>query len=134
MRKIKKIFVVLLILFVVFFIGTELCIMKYLKEYGYGIKELPQTTLVYFHMSKGFTVERIDDSHTVFIGRSDYIYDKVFDKKGYFESDMMGMDIFYSKKGEYKEDNHYDFSIFLSDDWCHWFRIYEIGKYTIEDF
>lgn len=81
MRKIKKIFVVLLILFVVFFIGTELCIMKYLKEYGYGIKELPQTTLVYFHMSKSFTVERVDDSNTVFIGRSDYIYDKVFDKK-----------------------------------------------------
>lgn len=134
MRKIKKIFVVLLILSVVFFIGTELCIMKYLKKYGYGIKELPQTTLVYFHMSKGFTVERVDDSHTFFIGRSDYIYDKVFDKKGYFESDMMGTDIFYSKKGEYKEDNHYDFSIYLSDDWCHWFRVYEIGRYTIEDF
>ncbi len=67
LTKIKKIILVLFILLGVFFVGTELCIMKYLKEYGYGIKELPQTTMVYFHLSKGFTVERADDNHSVFL-------------------------------------------------------------------
>jgi len=134
LTKIKKIILVLFILVAVFFVGTELCIMKYLKEYGYGIKELPQTTMVYFNLSKGFTVERTDDNHSVFIGRSNYIYDKVFDRKGYYESDRMGLDGFYSKKGEGREDNYHDFSIVSSNDWCHWFRVYEISGHTIEEF
>ena len=134
-KKLKKFVLTLIVLFSLFFIATEVCIMKYLKEYGYGIKELPQTTLVYFRLSNGFTVGETD-SQTVFIGRSDYIYDKLFEKNGYYESDRMAMDGFYSKIGEIKENNHtYDFRIYLSDDWCHWFRIYYIGKkYPIESF
>ncbi len=134
-KKLKKFVLTLIVLFSLFFIATEVCIMKYLKEYGYGIKELPQTTLVYFRLSNGFTVGETD-SQTIFIGRSEYIYDKLFEKNGYYESDGMGMDLFYSKIGEIKENNHtYDFRIYLSDDWCHWFRIYYIGKnYPIENF
>lgn len=135
MTKIKKIIIIILILFAVFFTTTELFIMKYLTKYGYGIKKLPQTTLVYFHMSNGFTVDS-DEKRNVFIGRSDYIYDKVFEKKGYYEADGMGLDIFYNKKGEVKENNHtFDLHLGLTDDWCHWFRIYTISQsYTIEDF
>ncbi|MDE6672040.1 MAG: hypothetical protein K2K16_07560 [Ruminococcus sp.] len=134
-KKLKKFVLTLIVLFSLFFIATEVCIMKYLKEYGYGIKELPQTTMVYFRLSNGFTVGETD-SQTIFIGRSDYIYDKLFEKNGYYEADRMAMDGFYSKIGEIKENNHtYDFLISSSDDWCHWFRIYYIGKkYPIESF
>lgn len=134
-KKLKKFVLTLIVLFSLFFIATEVCIMKYLKEYGYGIKELPQTTMVYFRLSNGFTVGETD-SQTIFIGRSDYIYDKLFEKNGYYEADRMAMDGFYNKIGEIKENNHtYDFLISSSDDWCHWFRIYYIGKkYPIENF
>ena len=81
---IKPILVIFAI--VVLFIGiNSICIYKYLSEYGYGIKELPQTVAVWLRLSDGFTVEVNDDedSHsTLFIGHSDiqdYIkkYEKV---------------------------------------------------------
>ncbi len=134
--KLKKVILTLIILFSIFFIATELCIMKYLKEYGYGIKELPQTTMVYFRLSNGFTVGQTEKGANIFIGRSDYIYDEVFEKKGYYEADRMGLDGFYNKVGEIKENDYtFDFWISSTNDWCHWFRIYYISKnYPIENF
>lgn len=130
----KKVIVIFFILFCMFFIATEAGIMKYLKEYGYGIKELPQTTMVYFHLSKGFTVEEIDGVST-FIGRHDYIYDRVFEKKGYYETDRLGSAGYYKKGEDKKGEHNFDFSIYSTDNWCHWFRVYQMNKdYTIEDF
>ena len=85
-----------LIVLVIFFIITEGCIYRYLKLYGYGIDELLGTTLVYFHLSQGFTVNSWDE-HSVFIGRHDYIYDEMFEKNGYYQVDRMGEVGFYHK-------------------------------------
>ncbi|WP_199669489.1 hypothetical protein, partial [Eubacterium sp. AF16-48] len=83
---IKPILVIFAI--VVLFIGiNSICIYKYLSEYGYGIKELPQTVAVWLRLSDGFTVEVNDDedSHsTLFIGHSDIQdYIKKYEKAGY---------------------------------------------------
>lgn len=133
--KLKKVILTLIILFSIFFIATELFIMKYLKEYGYGIKQLPKTTLVYFHLSKGFTVST-EGKHSIFIGRDSYIYDDFLQKKGYYKSDQMGLVYAYRKEGkDYSADNVHEFHITASNDWCHWFRVYGIGGgYKIEDF
>lgn len=105
---------------------------KYLTEYGYGIKELPKTAAVYFNISKGFTVKENDD-YTIFIGNHDYIYKDLFAKKGYYEADRLGLVGLYNKSGI--DTDPKDFSVFSTDDWCHWFRIYRItGDITIEDF
>lgn len=135
MKKAKKIILVFLIMFALFFVYTEIMIYSYLKDYGYGFKELPQATLVYFHLSDGFTVDTTEHGST-FIGRHDYIYDEVFLWKGYFESDQMGMVVYYAEIGkDYPEGNACSFSVFCSNDWCHWFRVYELsGGRKIEDF
>lgn len=135
--RLKNVFLALLVLCFVFFIFTELCILKYLREYGYGIKELPQTTLVYFRLSKGFTVGTNEvNQANIFIGRSEYIYEDVFEKNGYYEADRMGLDGFYHAKDEVKEnENTHGFMIYSTRDWCHWFRIYQISRdYPIENF
>ena len=133
-KKAKTIIVTCLILFALFFTYTEIMIYSYLKQYGYGFKELPQATLVYFHLSDGFTVDTNEHGST-FIGRHDYIYDEVFLWKGYFESDQMGMVVYYAEIGkDHPEGNACGFSVFCSNDWCHWFRVYELsGGRKIED-
>lgn len=134
-KKIKISLLVLISFCVIFIVFTEINIATYLKRYGYGTKELPQATLVYFHLSEGFTVEN-DGEYSVFIGSHSYIYDYVFGEKGYYEADRMGNAGFYSKKDEKKgNDDTFDFSIISTGDWCHWFRVYELsGGYKIEDF
>ena len=133
-KKIRKISFVLLLLFTVFFLFSEISIYRNLKRYGYGMNELPETTLVYFHISKGFTVEN-DNQNSVFIGRHSYIYEDVFDNKGYYEADRMGLDGFYQKKDEENNNHVFDFCITSTRDWCHWFRVYRLSDgYTIEDF
>ena len=87
MKKwIKPILVILAI--VMLFIGANsIFIYKYLSEYGYGIKELPQTVAVWLRLSDGFTVEVNDDgddSSTLFIGHSDLLYYlRKYENKGY---------------------------------------------------
>ncbi|MDE6780715.1 MAG: hypothetical protein K2J40_04550 [Ruminococcus sp.] len=130
---VKKIVLVILSLFVLFFAATELCILKYLKEYGYGISKLPETTLVYFHLSNGFTVHCNNKDNSIFIGRHDYIYDDIFSENGY----SMTSEVFCREAFYYKNDNNSSdiFCCYLTDDWCHWFRIYELSPgYKIEDF
>lgn len=134
---VKKIVLVILSLFFVFFVTTELCILKYLKKYGYGIGKLPETTLVYFHLSNGFTVRCNSKDNSIFIGRHDYIYGDIFSENGYSLYDPTG-ESFYGKSFHYnKNDNNSSdsFCCCLTDDWCHWFRIYELSPgYKIEDF
>ena len=126
-----------LIVLVIFFIITEGCIYSYLKLYGYGIDELLGTTLVYFHLSQGFTVNSSDE-HSVFIGRHNYIYDEMFEENGYYQADRMGEVGFYNKAVEGEEKKWvqpFDFNIISTSNWCHWFRVYELrGEYKIEDF
>ena len=130
-KRIKKPIIAIAILIAAFFILTECCIYYYLKSYGYGIKELPQTTLVYFHLSKGFSVGDSGD----FIGRHSDIYVELFEENGYFMSEQQGL-VKYFKKAENKNDDyHHDFDLFYSYDWCHWFRVYDLGgDRKIEDF
>lgn len=130
LSKIKKFILIILSIFVLFFVATEMCILKYLKEYGYGITKLPETTLVYFHLSKGVTVYNNGKDNSVFIGRHDYIYDDIFSENGYSLSEQMGTVFYYEN-----ENNSNGFSCYLTDKWCHWFRIYELSpSYRIEDF
>ncbi|WP_028510076.1 hypothetical protein [Ruminococcus sp. NK3A76] len=130
--RVKKALTATAILIALFFVLTEACILYYLKSYGYGIKELPQTTLVYFHLSEGFSV---DDSGR-FIGRHSYsFYNELFEEKGYYKSDQMGLDLFYKKTGNKNDDHHHDFVLSCCNEWCHWFRLYDLtDDMRIEDF
>lgn len=123
MKKwIKPILVILAI--VMLFIGANsIFIYKYLSEYGYGIKELPQTVAVWLRLSDGFTVEVNDDgddSSTLFIGHSDLLYYlRKYENKGY-EVEQMGSDVIihnYKTEGDYV-------GIGGMEEWCHWFRVY----------
>lgn len=128
----KKLIIVLIISIVVFLIlwvgYTLYQISYYLKEYGYGMNELPKTVAVYFHLSKGFTVEEVEETGaSIFIGRHNYIYDDVLKKKGYEQIDRNGTLIIYKNK---------DGSIIKigeQSEWCHWFRVYVITD-RIENF
>ena len=129
----KKIVLIIVSLFLVFFVATELFILKYLKEYGYGIRKLPETTLVYFHLIDGVTVFCNSKDNSIVIGRHDYIYDDIFSEKGYSCTE----EIFFEKAFRYENDNNSgdSFWCYLTDKWCHWFRIYELSPgYRIEDF
>ena len=121
---IKPILVIFAI--VVLFIGINpICIYKYLSEYGYGIKELPQTVAVSLRLSDCFTVEVNDDedSHsTLFIGHSDIQdYIKKYEKAGY-TAEQEGSDISIDKSNS--QDDKLHVGIGGMEEWCHWFRIY----------
>ena len=125
MKKwIKPILVILAI--VMLFIGANsVFIYKYLNEYGYGIKELPQTVAVWLGLSDGFTVQVNNDEEyhsTLFIGRSyfDY-YIKKYEKAGY-TAIQEGSDISIDSKSD---KSH--ISIGGMEEWCHWFRLYIIS-------
>ncbi|MBR1750452.1 MAG: hypothetical protein IJ740_06135 [Ruminococcus sp.] len=129
-KPLKKLLMIIAVIIAAFFIFTELCIYYYLKTYGFGIKELPQTTLVYFHLSTGFVAEENDDMKTVIGGHSiDAIEDKL-EKDGYYMYEQMGLDQFYKKNENKDKPNHYDLWISCGNEWCHWFRVY----YTDKDF
>lgn len=108
-------------------------IYKYLKEYGYGVKELPQTVAVYFHLDDGFTVKEKENGSSVFIGRENLLfYNDLIKKYGYREIDRLGT-VFVYKKEDSEEIT--DFTVSATGDWCHWFRVYVItNDYKIEDF
>ena len=131
MKK-KKIFIVIIaVIFLVYFIFTLISINHYLNKYGYSVRELPKTIAVYFHLSKGFTVEQTEDGKSTFIGRSNYIYDNVLKKKGYYESDRHGESGIYTKN---ENGKLYRLNLLNSNNWCHWFRIYILDGGKIEDF
>lgn len=125
---------VAVIVILVMFIGVNAAgVYSNLKEYGYGIKELPETLAVYFHLSEGFTVEEQEDGMSVFIGNEDLqYYSDIISKYGYKE-ERSGNDAFYKK--EDSQGNNEQFVIGATEDWCHWFRVYTIDNdYKIEDF
>lgn len=130
-NKKVTIITVIVLLFLAYFVITLININHYLNEYGYGIKELPKTIAVYFHLSKGFSVEQNEDGTSIFIGRHDYIYDDVFNKNGYYEFDRAGLLGIYTKVGYEEQSKLY---VLSTNDWCHWFRIYKMDGAKIEDF
>lgn len=94
-KVLKYILIISLILVIAFVLLNEYCMLGYLESYGFGIKELPRTNLVFLGISKGFTVSS-DEDWTTFIGRHDYIYEDLMEKNGYYECDRMGDAGFYS--------------------------------------
>ncbi|MBQ8514095.1 MAG: hypothetical protein IJ496_01700 [Ruminococcus sp.] len=129
----KRVLIGAAALLLLYILITLTGISGYLIKYGYGIKELPRTIAVYCNFSDGFTVDETESGRSVFIGRPDYIYDTLAEDSGYYESDRMGLVRYYNKSGEEAEPA--DFYIHASDDWCHWFRVYEMSDgYRIEDF
>ena len=106
---------------------------KYLKEYGYGVDELPKTLAVYFHLSKGFTVEEKVNGDSIFIGRENLTVYNYFAAKHGYKNEQYGLTLAYKQSNSKKEV--WDFSITATEDWCHWFRVYIIDNdYRIEDF
>lgn len=130
----KKILMALVICILLYLTVTISGTLHYLKEYGYGINELPKTLAVYFRLSNGFTVEENRETgNSRFIGNHDYIYKKLLKKHGYYEFDRMGLVGYYNQSGN--ETDEQTFAIVSGKDWCHWFRIYSISdRYRIEDF
>lgn len=121
-NMIKKIIMCIVLLFLVYFIFTLISINYYLNKYGYSVRELPKTVAVYFHLSKGFTVEQTEDGKYIFIGRHDDIYEEIL-KKEKFEADRYGASVLYTK---YEDGKQIRLSIVGTNYWCHWFRIYRL--------
>lgn len=130
-KLIKKIVFSIVILILVYFIFTVISINHYLNKYGYSVRELPKTVAVYFRLSNGFTVQQTDDNKSTFIGRANYIYDEVLNKKGYYELERYGNSGIYIKNENCKL---YRLDLLNSSNWCHWFRIYILDGGKIEDF
>lgn len=131
-QKRKKVIICIIFLILTYFLFTAIQINHYLNEYGYGIKELPKTVAVYFHLSKGFTVMQKENDTSVFIGRHDYnIYDKILAKRGYYRREKFGTSTIYMKNENQKKFKLY---VEATNNWCHWFRIYNIRGAKIEDF
>lgn len=120
-KLIIKVIVGILVLFALFCAYVSYDINNYLKSYGYGTSELSKTLMVYFHLSKGFTVKKVDDEKTIFIGSSNHtIYNDIFFKNGY-TCGKSGNMIMYEKNG--------DIIRMFEEEENHWFQIYLIeGK------
>lgn len=135
-RAAKKIVLAVTVVLLLFFMFSASGIYIYLKRYGYGAKEFPRTMAVFLGLSNGFTVGETKcgtENMNVFIGKHGYIYDDLFEKNGYYESDRMGTIGYYNKSGDRNEPC--DFIIRDTEYWCTFFRIYEISEdYRIEDF
>lgn len=127
MKK-EIIFIILsiLLILITFMIFTICNIIQKLDEYGLGKDKLPQTLAVYFHLSKGFTIDE-GTKGTVFIGRHNYIYTDIMKKNGYSLSEQLGNGYWY----ENKEKNVV--TIVAENEWCHWFRLYSFSE-KIENF
>lgn len=126
MKK-KIIFIILsiLLILITFMIFTICNIIQKLDEYGLWKDKLPQTLAVYFHLSKGFTIDE-GTKGTVFIGRHN-IYTDIMKKNGYSLSEQLGNGYWY----ENKEKNVV--TIVAENEWCHWFRLYSFSE-KIENF
>lgn len=114
------------ILMIVLFV--EGSILRALVDCGYGMSELPKTTLVFLKISKGFTTDRSPrDEKIEFIGSSKDNYSEYFKKKGYhLVYDMDGVK--YYGKGD---DS--DFGIAVEEK-NRWFAVYKISEdHPIED-
>lgn len=127
----KKIWGFIIGVLAVAFVFIEGCIAKALFDNGYGLEELSGTSMVFFHISKGYTVDTTDGGKmSVFIGRSKNTYREYFADKGYksiYEYDGV---TYYGKNG--KES---DFGFKETDVSCFWFTVYEISSdYPIESF
>ena len=128
-KLIRKIITFVTIILLIYFIFTLISINHYLNKYGYSIKELPQTVAVYFHLSKGFTVQQTENNKSTFIGRHDDIYEKLLKKQGY-KADRYGAGVFYTKNENGKQIK---LSIIGTSSWCHWFRVYMLDGAKIEN-
>ena len=134
-KILKRIGITMICLLAAFFVFTEICIYRYLKEYGFGAGELFKTTLVYLHISDGFTVND-GEEETRFIGRSNgkTYYAKLIADCGY---DRYGEDdgnSHFAPEGKSRDDEE-SFELWFFDDWCHWFRVGHLnGGHKIEDF
>ncbi len=128
----KIISFILLVIVIAFCINAG-CILYYLNNYGYGVKELPQTLSVYFKLSDGFTVKESKDGTSYFISGENFMSecDELLEKHGYEKVDMKSSVLYFSKQGS--ESEKHDFSIKGTDDDCYWFRVYKIDNdYKIE--
>lgn len=134
MKKVIKLIVVIFTILLGYICVNSAIIYNYLREYGYGINELPKTVAVWMRVSAGFTVAESDNAD-FFIGRSySGYYKKMCEKKGYYV-EQMGRDMTATNSQKRYESIYFGPDI---DVWCHWFRLYEIcsddGKITIDEF
>lgn len=124
----KRIFGVVFAVILMVVLFVEGSILRELVNCGYGLAELPKTTMVFLKMNKGFTVSnRSEDGKIEFIGSSKDNYGDYFSKKGYhLVYDMDGVK--YYGKGE---DS--DFGIAVKEK-NSWFAVYKISEdHPIED-
>lgn len=127
-KRIAGVIFAVILMAVLFVEGS---ILRALVDCGYGMAELPKTTLVFLGISKGFTTDdSTEDDMSVFIGSSKDIYGEYFEKKGYRRVyDLDGVDHYSKKDGE-----DYDFA-FSCTEKNTWFGVYKISEdHPIEDF
>lgn len=126
-KKLAGVFFAVVLMAVLFVEGS---ILRALVDCGYGMAELPKTTLVYLKISKGFTTDKsAEDGMIEFIGSSKDNYEELFEKKGYRRMySLDGMDHYGEKDGE-----DYDFAVSCTEK-NSWFAVYRISEdYPIED-
>ncbi|WP_139199745.1 hypothetical protein [Ruminococcus albus] len=127
-KKLAGVFFAVILMAVLFVEGS---ILRALVECGYGMAELPKTTLVFLKISKGFTPDgHAEDGMVEFIGSSKDTYEEYFDKKGYRRMySLDGVDHYGKTDGD-----DYDFAISCTEK-NSWFAVYKISEdYPIEDF
>lgn len=131
-----KIFIAIITIIIILLLYAGIAVVgiyEYLKEYGYGVDELPKTLAVYCHLSKGFTVEKEESGDSIFIGREDLLFYTYFVEKHGYKCEQYGSTLSFIESNS--KNQEWDFSITATEDWCHWFRVYIIDNdYKIEDF